>query len=259
MLLSDKVAIVYGAAGSVGSAVARAFARAGATVVLAGRTLATLEPVAAAIAADGGRAECATVDAVDQRAVDAHTDAVGARHGRIDIAFNAIGLGDTQGQPLADMRPDRFFAPIDTAMKAQLFTALAVARHMKGSGVILAITANCGRQPFPNVGGFGVACAAIEGLSRQLATELGPRGIRVICLMSAGSPDSRGVSEVFDLHAKNAGISRAEWDRQAGLGTMLRHLPSLAEIADAAVLMASDKARGMTATIVNLTCGQLAD
>lgn len=259
MLLHNKTAVVYGAGGSVGGAVAQGFAREGAQLVLVGRTLETLEAVAAVIMDAGGKAECAVLDATDKGQVEAHATAVAAKQGRIDISFNAVGLDDTQGEPLALMDTGRFFAPITTALRTQLFTALAVARHMRGVGVILGITANCGRQPFPNTGGFGVACAAVEGLYRQLATELGPSGIRVVCLMSAGSPDSIGVSEVFDMHSENAGVSREEWDRRAGEGTMLRHLPSLAEVAGAAVIMASDYARGMTGTIANVTCGQLAD
>lgn len=259
MLLASRTAIIYGGGGSVGSAVATAFAKEGATVVLAGRALSTLQEVADGITAAGGKAETAVVDATDRAQVDAHAEAVASRHGGIDISFNLIGYGDVQGEPLSEMAADRFFLPIDTAMRAQFHTGTAAARHMREGGVILALTANCGRQPFPNVGGFGVTCAAIEGLCRQFAVELGPRGIRVVCLMSAGSPDSYGVSEVFDMHSRNAGVSREEWDRRAGEGTMLRHLPSLAEVADAAVIMASDRARGMTGVIANVTCGQIAD
>jgi len=259
MLLKDKVAIIYGGGGSVGRAVAAAFAREGAHVVLNGRTGAKLERAAEAIRAAGGRAEHAAFDATDAGAVDAHAAAVAERHGRLDISFNMIGYGDVQGSPLVELGRERFLLPIETAMRSQFNTGTAAARHMRAGGVILALTANCGRQPYANTGGFGVACAAIEGLCRQFAVELGPRGIRVACLMSAGSPDSDGVSEVFDLHAGQAGVSRAEWDRRAGEGTMLKHLPSLAEVADAAVLMASDYGRAMTGTIANLTCGQIAD
>lgn len=259
MLLQAKTAIIYGGGGSVGAAVGSAFAREGATVVLTGRTEPSLRRVADEIAAAGGKVETAVVDATNGAQVDAHAQEVVDRHGRLDISFNMIGYGDVQGAPLAAMAIERFLLPIDTAMRSQFHTGTAAARHMREGGVILAITANCGRQPFPDTGGFGVACAAIEGLCRQFAVELGPRGIRVVCLMSAGSPDSAGVSEVFDLHARNAGISREEWDRRAGEGTMLRHLPNLAEVADAAAIMASDRARAMSGAIANVTCGQIAD
>jgi NAD(P)-dependent dehydrogenase (short-subunit alcohol dehydrogenase family) len=259
MLLSGKVAILYGAGGSVGAAIAQAFAAEGAVMVLAGRRQEPLDAVKARIISADGKAECHVLDALDAAAVDAFARDVFTRHGHIDVSFNLIGYGDVQGQAVTAMPLDLFMQPIDLAVRSHVITARAAARHMQPGGVILALTANCGRQPYPNTGGFGVACAAIEALCRQLATELGPDGIAVRCMMSAGSPDSAGVSEVFDLHARLAGITRAEMDRRAGEGTMLRHLPGLAEVADIAVMLASDRARAMTATITNVTCGQIAD
>ena len=103
MLLEDKTAVVYGGAGSVGGAVARAFAREGARVFLAGRTPATLDAVAAEISGSGGAVQTARVDALDERAVDAHADAVAAEAGGIDVSFNAIGHGDVHGLPLLEM------------------------------------------------------------------------------------------------------------------------------------------------------------
>ncbi len=127
------------------------------------------------------------------------------------------------------------------------------------SGVILALTANAARKPYPNVGGFGVAGAAIEGLFRQLAMELGPHGIRVICLRSSGSPDTPGVDEVFRLHAANSGITREAFEADMAKSTMPKRLPRLAEVANAAALMASDQASAITAAVANLTCGELVD
>jgi NAD(P)-dependent dehydrogenase (short-subunit alcohol dehydrogenase family) len=138
---------------------------------------------------------------------------------------------------------------------------MAAIRQMrqKGSGVILAITANAGRKPYVDVGGFGVACAAIEGFCRQLAMEEGKHGIRVVCLRSAGSPDSPGVDEVFRLHAQNAGISREAFETEFAERTMLKRLPRLHEVANAAVLVAADHASAITAAVINVTCGELAD
>ena len=100
--------------------------------------------------------------------------------------------------------------------------ATAAARHMarNRSGVILAITASAVRG-YSNVGGFGVACAAIEGFCRQLAAEMGPQGIRVVCLRSAGSSDAPGVDEVFHRHAENAGISREAFEAGIAERTLL--------------------------------------
>ncbi|GLQ56667.1 SDR family NAD(P)-dependent oxidoreductase [Devosia nitrariae] len=257
MLLEGKPAIVYGAAGAVGGAVSRALAREGARVFLSGRTPETLETVREQIEAAGGAADVTPVDALDPAAVRAHLDRVAERAGPVRIMFSAIDWGDTQGERLVDMDASRYLVPIERATRTWFFTGGAVAAHMadNGGGAIIGITANAGRFPFPMVGGFGVACAAVEHYLRQLGAEMGPSGVRVVCVRSAGSPDAPGVREAFKIHAREAGLSLEAFERQAGEGAALRHLPSLAEVADAVALMASDHARAMTSTTANVTCG----
>jgi 3-oxoacyl-[acyl-carrier protein] reductase len=261
MLLENKRAVIYGGGGSVGGAVARAFAREGAHVFLAGRTLATLEEVAEEIRSAGGVAETAEVDALDEEAVEKHADAVAGKAGGIDILFNAIGVQDVQGKPLHEMSLEDFARPITVATRTQFLTATAVARLMigQGSGVILTITAGPARRAFPNVGGFDTACAAIEGLWRTFAAELGPYGIRLVVVGSAGSPDTPDVQETFELHARATGKPFEEVLADAGSGTLLGRLPRVAEVASAATLMASDHASAMTGVIANVTCGYIVD
>jgi NAD(P)-dependent dehydrogenase (short-subunit alcohol dehydrogenase family) len=261
MLLKDKTAIVYGAGGSVGGAVATAFAREGAYVFLAGRTADKLEKVAAQIRANGGQAAPAPVDALDQAAVHKHLALVADKAGPVKLMFNAIDWGDTQGEALVDMAYERFNRAVTTALQTWFVTGTAAARHMAqhGGGTIIGITANAGRSPYAMVGGFGVACAAVEHFLRQLAVETGPSGVRVCFVRSAGSPDAPGVESAFKLRAAESGVSLEDVLREAGSGSPLRHLPWLAEVADAAVLLASDYARGMTATLANVTCGAQID
>jgi 3-oxoacyl-[acyl-carrier protein] reductase len=259
MLLENKNAVIYGAGGAIGGAVARAFAGEGATVFLAGRTLANLEPVADEIAAAGGAAEAAEVDALDEQAVERHVADVVGKAGRIDVLFNAIGMEDIQGAPLIDMPLEDFAQPVVTAMKTQFLTARAVARQMirQGSGVIMSVTVH--PTPVSNLGGFMPACAAIEGLWRSFARELGRHGIRLVILRSAGSPDAPGVQEVWKLHAEKAGVPFEEYTADSGSGTLLRRLPLLAEVANAATIMASDRASAMTGALANVTCGAWVD
>jgi 7-alpha-hydroxysteroid dehydrogenase len=261
MLLKDRTAIVYGGGGAVGGAVAKAFAREGARVFLAGRTRTTLEGVAEEIRAAGGKAEVAPVDATDHDAVEAHLQAIAAKAGPVKIMFNSVGLDDTQGAMLIDMPRERFIAPIVTAMKTWFSTGTAMARHMKenGGGVIVGISANAARQAYEVMGGFGVATGAIEHFIRHLAVENGPYGVRCVCVRSPGSPDAPGVREAFILHAKQDGITLEEFERRAGAGTPLRRLTPLAQIADVAVLLASDYAASMTATVANATGGAQMD
>jgi NAD(P)-dependent dehydrogenase (short-subunit alcohol dehydrogenase family) len=259
-LLLDKNAVVYGAGGAIGGEVARAFAREGAKVFLAGRTLAKLDAVAKEISASGGVAETAQVDALDEQAVREHADGVAEKTGRIDVLFNAIGMEDVQGTPLLDMSLEDFLHPISVATKTQFLTARAVARRMveKGSGVILTIIAGP-PEATPYIGGFGPACEAIQGLWRGLAAELGPRGVRLICLRSAGSPDTPDVQETFKRHAKAAGVTLGKFLADVSSGTLLRRLPTVAEVANVATIMASDWASAMTGTFVNVTCGARSD
>jgi 3-oxoacyl-[acyl-carrier protein] reductase len=261
MLLENKNAIIYGGGGAIGGAVAKAFAREGAKVFLAGRTKEKLEAVAKQILEAGGSAETAVVDAFNKEAVEAYLNKLVEEAGSIDISFNAISFDDVQGNPLVKMRCSEFTLPINNALKSCFITGTAAIRHMikKGSGVILAITANAGRIPFVNVGGFGVTCAAIEAFCRQLAVEVGQHGIRVVCLRSAGSPDAPGVDKVFNQHAQNAGISREEFEARFAERTMLKRLPKLHEVANTAVLMVSNKASAITAAVTNVTCGEIAD
>lgn len=260
MLLENKNTVIYGA-GGVGSAVARAFAREGARVFLAGHTLTRAKAVVREISSDGGIAEAAQVDALNEQSIEKHIGKVVEKAGNIDVLFNAIGMQDVQGKPLHEMSLEDFTRPIMIAARTQFLTARAVARHMirQGSGVIMTITAGPARRAFPNVGGFDVACAAIEGLWRTFAAELGPYGIRLVVVGSAGSPDTPDVQETLKLHARATGKSFEEVLAESGNDTLLRRLPSVKEVANVAAFMASDYASAMTGVIANVTCGYLVD
>ena len=265
MLLKDKTAIVYGGGGAIGGAVARAFAREGARVFLAGRTLAKLEAVAADINGSGGFAETATLDALDETAVERHADFVAAKAGGIDIALNAIGILHVQGTPFAELSLDDYLHPITSYSRAAFITAKAVARHMakRNAGAILTLSTPGSRLPGTGYLGYGVTCAAIEGMSRLLAAELAPNGIRVVCLQPHAIPEALVAGshsgQVFRPVADRAGVSVEEMLAGAAQGTLLKRLPTLAQVADAAAFMASDRAGAMTGTVANLTCGALVD
>ena len=254
MLLERRNAVIYGGGGSIGGAVARAFAREGARVFLAGRTRATLEEIAEAIRSAGGTAETAEVDALDEQAVDQHADAVAGDAGGIDISFNLITHPFTHGTPLAEMAVDDFMAPVQTAARTTFLTARAAARHMirQRSGVILAFGGPGDRGgPIRDyyLGGTQVAFDAIETMRRQLSVELGPHGIRVVTLASGGVPES--LPEGFD--GRQAIVEMIEGQ------TLLGRAATLEDIGNAAVFAASDWARSVTAAIVNVSCGALVD
>jgi 3-oxoacyl-[acyl-carrier protein] reductase len=261
VLLENKNAVIYGGGGRVGSAVARAFAREGARVFLAGRTLATLDTVAGEISAAGGTAETAVVDALDEGAVDDHADAVAREAGGIDVSFNAISFGDVHGMPLSEMPYEDFANPITTALRSLFLTARAAARHMvaRGSGVIMTITATTARHAFPQVGGTAVRFDAIESLCRQWATELGPHGVRVVWLQTTGLPEALADIPLFpDYGTKSGeGLTREELIAWLQGKTMLNRMTSLAEVGNTAAFLASDWASATTASGANLSCGSV--
>jgi NAD(P)-dependent dehydrogenase (short-subunit alcohol dehydrogenase family) len=246
-LLTGKNAVIYGAGGSIGSAVARTFAREGATVFLVGRTR---EPLEALAAETGGQA--AVLDATDEAAVDAHAASVG----RIDISFNLITRGDVQGTPLVDLDVDAFLGAVTIGARTAFLTARAAARH--GASVILHLTSGSSRGAMPGMGNTGPADAAVEALMRYLAAELGPAGVRVVGIHTAavaGTLTSEKLATVnpalagVDVEAILAGVSQA---------TMLKRAPSLEQVAETAAFLASDRAGAITSGIVNATCGLVA-
>jgi 3-oxoacyl-[acyl-carrier protein] reductase len=257
VLLEDRNAVIYGAGGSVGRAVALAFASEGARVFLAGRNRAALDAVADAVSAGGGSAETAEVDALDEGSVDAHADAVAREAGGIDVSFNAIGHGDVHGTSLLEMPFEDFARPITVATRTLFLTARAAARHMieRGSGVIMAITASTSYQVLPEVGGTGVAFDALESQCRHWATELGPHGIRVLWLRTTGLAEGLADIERWPAYGTGAPMNREELIEWNARKTMLKRLTSLEELGSAAAFAASDRAGAMTGCVVNLTCG----
>lgn len=251
MLLESKVAVIYGAGGAIGGAVARTFAREGARVFLAGRTRAKLDAVAEDIRANGGVAETSVVDALDAQAIDAYVDAVVDQTGQLDISFNLISYGDVQ-KPLMELSAEDFIQPITTAMRTQFLTTKAAARHMveRGSGVILAFGGS-GPHTLPGLGGFKIALDALEGLRRQWACELGKHGIRIVTLKTGGVPESLPDEiSAADREAITAGIQQS---------ALLDRTATLSDVGNVAAFVASDLARTMTAATVNISCGALMD
>jgi 3-oxoacyl-[acyl-carrier protein] reductase len=248
VLLENKNAIVYGAAGAIGGAVARAYADEGARLFLAGRTMTTLDEVAADIRARGGTASTARVDALDKAAVDAHADQVATTAGSIDVSFNAVAVRVVQDIPLTEISLDDFMAPVTGLCRTNFLTATAAARHMtaQGSGVIVMLTATAAKESRHQMGGFSLACAAVEALTRSLAGEVGRQGVRVAGMRSNFTPETYpGVrDEDLQLHFSH---------------TLLGRLPRLAELAGTAVYLASPAAGAISGATVNLSCGAIVD
>ena len=249
MLLERKNAVIYGGGGTIGGAVARAFASEGATVHLAGRTSAKLDQVAGEIREQGGTATTAQVDALDEAAVDAHADELVRDHGTLDVSMNLISTGDVQGTPLVEMDLADFERPINNALRSTYVTARAAGRHMirQGSGVILMFGGEGDPIRDYNIGGFQISLTAVEALRKQLASELGRHGIRVVSLLTGGVIDSIPA----DYEGRDALVDSLVAPTLLGRGAMLE------DVGNVAAFAASDRARTITASAINITCGAI--
>lgn len=253
MLLEGKTAVIYGGGGSIGGACARAFAREGATVFLCGRTPETLEQVAEDIRSAGGKAETATVDALDESAVERHAAEVAAETGSLDVSMNVITHPHTHGTPLVELAVEDYMAPIEVAARTTFITSKVAARRMieQGSGAIL-FFGGPGDRSGPErdylLGATQAAFDLIESFRRRLSIELGPHGVRVVTLESGGVPDSlpdmEGGQEIVELIEGQ---------------TLLGRAATLEDVGNTAAFAASDQARSMTAATINVSAGALID
>jgi NAD(P)-dependent dehydrogenase (short-subunit alcohol dehydrogenase family) len=255
-LLDGKNAIIYGGAGGIGAAIARAFAKEGATVFLAGRTREKLEAVAGEIRAEGATAEVATLDALDERAVEEHAQAVVSGAGAIDVSLNLINRGDVQGPPLLEMSPEDLLRAVINGLRSSFLTARAAGRRMieQGSGVILHLNSASGAGAMPGMGSTGPADAASEAFMRYLAAELGPHGVRVCGIWTAGVAETLSKEKLTSVGGRDAPTPRSAEGLIAGMSVM-RRAPRLSDVTGAATFLASDAASGVTGTMLNVTCG----
>jgi NAD(P)-dependent dehydrogenase (short-subunit alcohol dehydrogenase family) len=262
-LLSGKHAIVLGAGGAVGGAVAREFAAEGAEVFLSGRTRQGVEAVADRIKRDGGTAHAATVDAVDDAAVVAYLDDVVAAAGSIDVVYNATGPQPREygnGSNTLELPAEQFLAPFPSLVLSNFITARAAARHMvqQHSGVILFVTAVPALGSV-NVAAIGAAFGAMESLLRCLAIELGPAGVRVVGIRSGAMVETRTIQQSVETVAQTLSIPAEQIVAQLTQDTLLKRNPTAADTARLAAFLASDRAPALTGAIVNATSGMRID
>jgi NAD(P)-dependent dehydrogenase (short-subunit alcohol dehydrogenase family) len=263
-LLENKCAVVFGASGSIGTAVAKEFASEGARVFLAGRTKSNLEAVAKHITTDGSEAYTAVVDALDDAGVDRYLNDVAKQAGKIDIVVDLTGPLASEygnGKVAVELSVDEFMAPLTTIVRSHFITARAAARHMinQKSGVIIFVTGSPARPHVPGATAIGAAFGAIENLTGNLAFEVSPFGVRVVCLRTVANIDSRPIQDTMDFVAGRMNITKEQAIGQVALSNFLKVPATVQDTANAAVLIASDRARMMTATVVNASAGAALD
>src|SRR5215469_18836129 len=259
-ILKGKNAVVFGAGGSIGYAVAKEFATEGAEVFLSGRSKSSVEAVAKEIGANGGRAHAADVDTLDDAAVNQYIEAIVKQTGKIDIILDAAGPLAQEygnGKLAVDLPIDQFMVRLDTMVRSRFVTARAAPRHMvkQHSGVIILVTGSPARPHVPGATAIGAAFGAMENLAQNLAFEVSPLGVRVVCLRTQANNDSRSIQDTTEFLAGQMHITKEQALARLAQSNFLKTPATVQDTANAAVLIASDRARMLTGTVVNATAG----
>lgn len=187
--------------------------------------------------------------------MDSHIKDVVSKAGHVDISFNLITRGDVQGIPVVDMKTDDLLRAVVNGLRTNFITARAAARRMieQRSGVILHLNSASGDGSQPGMGSTGPADAATEAFMRYLAAEVGPHGIRVCGIWTAGVADTLTQEKLGAVNENVPDVQRVK-EMLASM-TALRRNVTLANVAEAAAFLASDRAAGMTGSMTNVTAG----
>src|SRR5215471_16379771 len=263
-ILQGKYAVIFGAGGSIGSAVAREFAAEGAEVFISGRTKPTVEAVAQQITGNNGKVHSTVIDTLNDAAVTEYLDNVAKEAGKIVVILDAAGplaKDYGNGKIAMDLPVEQFMVPLATMVRSRFITGRAAARHMikQRSGVIILVTGSPARPHVPGATAIGAAFGAIENLAANLAFEVSPFGVRVVCVRTVANIDSRSIQDTMDFLAGQLHITKDQAIAQVAQSSFLKVPATVRDTANAAVLIASDRARMMTGTVVNATAGAALD
>ena len=193
-----------------------------------------------------------------------YLDGIVKKADKIDIVLDVTGpLAKEYGNSTlaVELPIEEFLVPLETIVKSRFITARAAARHMirQNSGVIIFITGSPARGHVPGATAIGAAFGALENLTENLALELGPFGVRVVCLRTLANIDSRSIQDTMDILAGKLNITQDQAMEQIAHSNVLKVSATVQDTANAAVLIASDRGRLLTATVVNATAGAALD
>jgi NAD(P)-dependent dehydrogenase (short-subunit alcohol dehydrogenase family) len=178
--------------------------------------------------------------------------------------FNAVGPSArdyANGTNAVELTAEQFILPVNTVLKAQFISARAAARHMvkQRSGAIVLLTGGPARAHVAGTSAIGAAFGAIEAFTRSLALELGPSGVRVVCVRSSAMADSRTIQQSMEAVGARLNLTREQAIGMLANLTLLKTTASVKDTARLAAFVASDKARMLTANVVNSSGGAVAD
>jgi NAD(P)-dependent dehydrogenase (short-subunit alcohol dehydrogenase family) len=254
--LSDKVVIITGAADGLGAVMAHLLAAEGAHLTLAGRRTELLEEVAASVRAEGGRAIAVTTDVTDEAAVIAMVAAAVTEYGRVDVMCNNAAQ---PGQDLHiwEQTLENWNATIAVDVTAAMLCSREVLTQSmleRQSGSIVNFSSTAGLEGIVRKSHYSVAKAGLRTLTKVMAKEVGPKGIRVNCLVPGGIQTDL-LRNYWRRLAGEQGVSWEEIRDQGARATALRRIATPEEIAQVALFLASDESSAMTGQSIVADCG----
>lgn len=261
--LKDKVAVVFAASGEIAGAVARSFAQHGAKVYVTARNLDAVNALAQEITANGGQAEAAKVDALNETEIDDFLKKVVENNGKLDVVFNGIAVeySELGGRPPTLVATfDQFMAPMRKILDSQFLTSRVAAKYMiqsRSGGTILLLTAALSRSKLPNLAGITAASAAVEGMTRVMAAEWGGDNIKVTCICPGAIMETKRISGWIESAAKEYGIPMEQLVSQYKAFDILKTSPTLKQVGETAAFIASEAGVAFNSHIVDVDCGKL--
>jgi NAD(P)-dependent dehydrogenase (short-subunit alcohol dehydrogenase family) len=255
--LADKAVVVTGASRGIGRVLAKGFAAAGARTVFVARRRAELQALQDEIVSAGHEGRGCVADLAEPAGVDAMLDAVMKAYGGVDVLINNVGIAGPVA-PIEETAIEDWQETIAVNLTSAFLAIRGTVPSMKrrGGGSILNIGSINGKAPFAYRSSYAASKMGMIGMTRTLALELGPSGIRVNCILPANVAGER-VDEVFAAQAQAQGSTVEEAKRKVLALSALRTQVEPESILNVALFLASDHAQHMTGQDINVTAGML--
>jgi NAD(P)-dependent dehydrogenase (short-subunit alcohol dehydrogenase family) len=253
--LKDKVAIVTGGGRGIGKAISMAFASEGAIVVIAARTSSSLDHTVKKIKSGGGRAKAIQADVSDETQVQRLVAETIKEYGRVDILVNNSGIGGPTVN-VVDLRLQDWNEVLAINLTGSMLCAREVLKHMipRRKGSIVNMASDAGRFGYPMRSPYCVSKWGLIGLTETLAIEVGRYDIRVNCISPAAVKGERLIN-VVKGRSKATGVPFEQLMSKITANYSLQRPTEEAEVAAAAVFLASDESSGVTGHTLAVNCG----